>query len=155
MKKFLFSLTLLFVGFMAFLPKSTANVPSTPPVLASPASIEEDVIGVYIEITFGRKRKDCEGRGWCKVKFGVDLDLKAPTGGGVGSGDFVNGQFVVDFVKSSMDETTLTQHFGDGSFVVGEAFEFDAKDWGGTTHTIAAGTYTVEDLGDVLRVVFN
>ena len=155
MKKFLFSLTLLFVGFMAFLPKSTANVPSISPVLVSPASFEEDVIKIYIKVTFGRASKKCAKRGVCSIEGGVDLDLKAPTGAGVGAAEFVNGQFVVDFVKSSMDETTLAEHFGDGSFVVGEAFELDTKDWGGTTYTIAADTYTVEDLGDVLRVVFN
>ena len=151
MKNIIFYLSLLFVGLVAFTPKSSANTLPVAPSLVAPASFDEDAIGIYVEITFGRKRKDCEGRGVCKIKIGVELSV-APIGSGIGTAELENGQLTVDFDKKSMDKGTTATHFAGNQFVVEEDYTIDDEQLG--KYTIAAGTYAVQDLGTTLRVVF-
>ena len=75
MKNIIFYLSFLFVGLVVFMPTSSANTLPIAPNLVAPASFDEDAIKIYVKVTFGRKRKDCEGRGICSVEIGVELSI--------------------------------------------------------------------------------
>lgn len=124
-------------------------------------SSEDGAIGIYVEVTLGRKRKDCEGGGVCKIKVGVDLDLKVPNPGNAGGGTFeVNSknQLVLKLAKSSMRPEVISSYFGRGGFLVEEDYELEADVLKALRltepRTIRTGQYLVADDGNVLTIVF-
>lgn len=112
-------------------------------------------IGIKIRFKFGHG-EDCRGRGLCYIDISLSKAMAEP-GGGIGTGSFEDGRFVVDFEKKSMDAATSKTQFADGTFILEEDFTISAeqaKSWGVDAYTIAAGTYAVRDLGSTLHVVF-
>lgn len=111
-------------------------------------------VGIGVEITFGKPKKDCAGRGFCKVKFTVDVSLGVPTSTGEGAGtlDVVDGQTFIRVWKKTMDPTTTEMHFSNNTFLVEESASFETKEFG--TINIVQGEYPIVDKGEYYEVVF-
>ena len=136
-------------GLMAFTPKSIASTLPIKSNLVTLASCDDDAIKIKITFTFGKKSKDCDGRGLCSIEIEVGL---VAAGSNTGTAGLEDGQLVVDFDKKSMDKGAIATQFAGNQFVVEEDYTIDNKQLG--QYTIVAGTYEVKDLGGTLRVIF-
>ena len=112
---------------------------------------------VTVHFEFGRPKKDCKGFGFCIFILWEPLIYAPKPGSANGETYFEGNKLIVEFLKESMTQDTQSLYF-DGDFKVEEAFkipeEILEKLRFSGEYSIEPGNYSIEDLGDKLKVSF-